>query len=164
MPGLRFVPHTQTTSARKKFSLSSHLDILRVVFGAIDGCLIWQKNRDSSIENTNRYYWSRKDEFLIPLMELADAKGKFQCFNMSCTPIIHDSLAFCSTNLGYQFEKWKLPEPLYIIRDNAFTFTTSLVARGQNNKFNYKPSSLREVVEWAFGEIIQRWGVLWIPL
>ena len=78
---------------------SSH-GLITGCVGAIDGCLIWQKNPGIAVHNPNRYYCARKEKFALLLMAIADADRRFLFYDISCTPSTHDSLAWDCTQLA----------------------------------------------------------------
>lgn len=146
------------------FARKSRHNVIRGAIGAIDGCLVWQKNPGIQVDNPNRYYCARKEKFAILLMAIADSDRRIIWFDMSCTPSTHDSLAMLTTELGQRIERGELPHPFLILGDSAFTCSLSLITPGKDDAFNFELSSLRINVECAFGELIRRWGILWRPL
>lgn len=148
----------------KRYALKSRQNAIRGAIGAIDGCLISQKNPGCSVDNAGRYYCARKEKFAILLMAICDADRRFLWFDMSCTPTTHDSLAWLTTELGQIFERGELPNPFFLLGDSAFTCTLSMISPGKDDDFNFEHSSLRINIECAFGQLIRRWGLLWKPL
>mmetsp|Transcript_4497 Transcript_4497/g.6787 ORF Transcript_4497/g.6787 Transcript_4497/m.6787 type:complete len:430 (-) Transcript_4497:272-1561(-) len=144
-------------------SKSSHGMITGCV-GAIDGCLLWQKNPGIAVHNPNRYYCARKEKCALLLMAIVDADRRFLFYDISCTPSTHDSLAWDSTRLAQRFAAGDLCERFFIFGDNAFVCTRSMITPGNDSDFNYFLSELRVNSECAFGEMIRRWGILWRPL
>lgn len=84
-------------------------------------------------------------------MALCDSHRRFTWFDMSCTSTTHDSLAWISTDLGQRISNGALKEPYFILGDNAFTISRSLITPGTDDDFNYENSSLRINIECAFG-------------
>lgn len=146
------------------FAQKSRQNVIRGAIGAIDGCLIPQKNPGSSVENAGRYYCARKEKYSILLMAMCDADRRFLWFDMSCTPTTHDSLAWLTTELGQRFERGELPSPFFVLGDSAFTCTLNMISPGKDDDFNFEQSSLRINIECAFGQLIRRWGILWKQL
>lgn len=146
------------------FAAKSRQRVLRHAVGAIDGCCVWQKNPGVSVHNPRRYYCARKDKFALLLMAICDAERRVLWFDVSCTPTTHDSLAWTSTALGQQFAADKLPHPYYLLGDNAFVCSRSMISPGKDDNFNFEHSSLRINIECCFGELVRRWGILWKAL
>lgn len=146
------------------FAKKSRLNAFRGVVGALDGCLISQKNPGIAVPNPNRYYCARKHKYSLLLMAICDANRKFIWFDVSCTPTTHDSLAWVTTELAERVRRGDLPYPYYILGDSAFTCTRSVITPGKDDNFNFEQSSLRINIECAFGELLRRWGLLWRPL
>ena len=138
--------------------------VLAHAVGAVDGCIIAQRNPGLAVHNPRRYYCARKDKYGLLLMAVCDAKRRFTFIDVSCTPTTHDSLAWISTKLGKDISEGKLPCPFYLLGDNAFTCTRSMISPGDDDDFNFEQSSLRINIECAFGELVRRWGILWRPL
>ena len=97
-------------------------------------------------------------------MAICDAERRVLWFDVSCTPTTHDSLAWTRTALGQQLTADKLPHPYYLLGDNAFVCTRSMISPGKDDNFNFEQSSLRISIECCFGELVRRWGILWRPL
>ena len=83
---------------------SSH-GLIRGCVGAIDGCLIWQKNHSVAVHNPRRDYSARKEKYALLLMAIADAIRRITFFDISRTPTTHDSLAqgVANAELPHQF-------------------------------------------------------------
>lgn len=148
----------------REFAAKSRQQVMRGVVGALDGCIIAQKNPGAAVENPRRYFCARKDKFGLLLMAICDARRRFLYIDLSCTPTTHDSLAWLSCQLAQDIEEGKLPSTYYLLGDNAFTCTRSMITPGSNDDFNYEQSRLRINIECAFGELVRRWGILWRPL
>mmetsp|Transcript_14721 Transcript_14721/g.19568 ORF Transcript_14721/g.19568 Transcript_14721/m.19568 type:complete len:434 (-) Transcript_14721:134-1435(-) len=144
-------------------SKSSH-EMITGCVGAIDGCLLWQKNPGIAVHNPNRYYCARKEKHALLLMAIVDADRRIIFYDISCTPSTHDSLAWDSTPLAQRFAAGDLCERFFIFGDSAFVCTRSMITPGNDTNFNYFLSELRVNSECAFGEMIRRWGILWRPL
>ena len=83
----------------------------------------------------------------------------------------HDSLAFGVSSLGQALRKGKLPLPYFIVGDEAYRSSNSLLTpfSGKNlprdkDSFNFYQSRMRIHIECTFGEFVQRWGILWRPI
>ena len=83
---------------------------------------------------------------------------------------MHDSVSFSLSNI---FEKLAggLPDQYFICADNAYPLVGSILKPFVRTKeatfqdaYNYYLSSLRVIIENAFGILVHRWGILWRPL
>jgi len=96
----------------------------------------------------------------------------FHIFSCKSGGSTNDSLAWEISDLRHLIEVDKrLPEPFYIVGDEAFTTTSQLLSPwpGRSlgpwkDSFNYHLSCMRQSVERAFGLLTQRWGIFWRPL
>lgn len=57
-----------------------------------------------------------------------------------------------------------LCEPYFILGDNAFTTTRSLITPGDDDAFHFEQSSLRIDIECALVALGRQWGILSRPL
>lgn len=146
------------------FAARSRDHTLRGAVAAVDGCIFAQKNPGRHVKNPKRYYCARKKKFGIHCEAIADADRRILWYNMSSTRLTHDYMAFRSTSLGKFLYDTGLPDPFWILADNAYVCSRSIISPGSNDDFNYEHSKLRMAVECAFGEVVRRWGILWRPL
>lgn len=144
--------------------MKSRHNKLRGAVARLDSCLSWQKNPGNTVRNPNRYYCARKEKFFGLLIAIWDTNRKFLSFEVSCTPTTDDSLAGQSTEMGQKVVRGKIPEPFYLLGDNAFTATRSMIVSGDEDDFNFEQSSHWINIECAFGELIRHWGIIWWPL
>lgn len=75
------------------------------------------------------------------------------------------------TQLSYAIKNGKLPSDYHIVLDDAYSCSDQELTpwKGRSlprdkDAFNYYLSLHRQVVERAFGLLIQRWGIFWRPL
>jgi hypothetical protein len=138
--------------------------VFRGVIAALDGCIFWQKNPGVSVHNAIRYHVARKCKYGILASAICDSQRRFLWFDMSHTPSTHDYSAFADTDLGQRIYNNELPYPFFLLGDNAYVCSKSVIVPGDDDDFNYEQSALRMNIECAFGELIRRWGILWRPL
>ena len=75
------------------------------------------------------------------------------------------------TQLSHAIKNGKLASDYHIVLDDAYSCTDQELTpwKGRalppdKDAFNYYLSLHRQVVERAFGLLIQRWGIFWRPL
>lgn len=83
---------------------------------------------------------------------------------MSCTLSTNDYLPWQATEIVHGVLNNELPEPFYILGDNAFLVSRSIIVPCDDDAFNFEQISFRSNIECAFGELIRRWCILWRPL
>jgi hypothetical protein len=83
----------------------------------------------------------------------------------------HDSTAYAVSDLAQAIREKKLASWAHIVLDEAYTNRPQELSpfKGRcldvwRDSFNYHLSLHRQVVERAFGLLVQRWGVFWRPL
>lgn len=80
-----------------EFARKLRLGAIRGAVGAVNGCLIWQKNPGVSVDILLRYYCARKWKLALLLIAICDTKRRFLWIDIGFTPTTHDSLAWtCS--------------------------------------------------------------------
>lgn len=79
----------------------------------------------------------------------------------------HDSTAWTASKLGAQVDSGELPAPYFLMGDNAFVLSNSMVVpsgTSVDDAFDHYQSSQRMPIECSFGILVRRWGVLWRAL
>jgi DDE superfamily endonuclease len=83
----------------------------------------------------------------------------------------HDSTAYIVTQLSKDIKSGKLPKDYHVVLDEAYPCTEQEMSPWKGRKlstekdaFNYYMSLNRQVIERAFGILVQRWGIFWRPL
>lgn len=96
-------------------------------------------------------------------LAVSDVRGKFLSFSVGHSGSTHDSLAWETSGLGKKVAAGALPDPYFIIGDDAFANTDQLLVpwpgRGigkWKDSFNYWLSHSRQCVERAFGMLVRR--------
>ena len=137
---------------------------------AVDGVHFGQLNPGTAVENSLKYFVSRKDKYALLCIAGCDAECRFLVIDISQLPTTHDSMAWAASavDMGRAIETGDfLPAEFFINADNAFNLEEWMmvpVNDGAHLDFDYHQSSNRVVIERAFGILIRRWGILWRPL
>jgi len=83
----------------------------------------------------------------------------------------HDNTSYISTQLSKDIKNGLLPNMYHVVLDEAYPCTEQEMSpwKGRNlsvekDAFNYYLSLCRQVIERAFGILVQRWGIFWRPL
>jgi hypothetical protein len=83
----------------------------------------------------------------------------------------NDNTSYIVTQLSKDVKASKLPQQYHVVLDEAYPCTEQEISprKGQNlsvekDAFNYYLSLNCQVIEWAFGILVQRWGIFWHPL
>jgi hypothetical protein len=83
----------------------------------------------------------------------------------------NDNKTYIVTQLSKDIKAGKLPKQYYVVLDEAYPCTDQEISpwKGWNlstekDAFNYYLSLNCQVIEWAFGLLVQRWGIFWCPL
>jgi len=82
-----------------------------------------------------------------------------------------DNTCYIVTQLSKDIKAGLLDSKYHVVLDEAYPCTEQEMSpwKGKNlsvekDAFNYYLSLCRQVIERAFGILIQRWGILWCPL
>jgi DDE superfamily endonuclease len=83
----------------------------------------------------------------------------------------NDNTAYIVTKLSKDIKHGLLPKTYHVVLDEAYPCTEQEMSpwKGRNlsqekDAFNYFMSLNRQVIERAFGILVQRWGIFWRPL
>jgi hypothetical protein len=163
-------------SVAKEFELKGgSKGIMKGVIGALDGWLVRiRKPRLSDGVLNPKGFFNRKGFFAINVQVIGDRKRRILWRSIMCRGAEHDSTAFKRTTL-YEKLMEKAAElselGLYIISDSAYALRSFLlcpyrrtVPYSNEDTFNYFLSRNRIFIECIFGEVDQRWGILWRAL
>jgi hypothetical protein len=104
-----------------------------------------------------------------------DSRTVFRMLSVKHSGSTHDALAWNCCNLKQTIDKTQgvsqLPDDYYYIGDDAFTCTRQFLTPYSghsitvwNDSFNFHLSSMRQVIERAFGILVQRFGIFWREL
>ena len=138
---------------------------------AIDGWVM-QTRKPYDDETTNvKSYRNRKGMWGLVVLAGCDARTRFTLWNVNNTGSNNDISAWNNSALKKVLEDHKLHSDFYFIGDEAFTCGNQfLVPWGgtgigvAKDTFNHCLSVRRQVIERAFGILVQRWGILWRPI
>jgi len=137
--------------------------------GALDGICVKIKKPDNDL-NPAAFY-CRKGYYSLPVQALVDSEYRFLSFPARCVGSTHDSLAHSVSSLGRYLAEGLLQEEFFIIGDEAYVCTESLIkpvpssqADEVDDAFNFYLSSLRIHVERAFGMLVAHWRILKVGL
>ena len=80
----------------------------------------------------------------------------------------NDNTSYIVTQLSKDIKAGLLPEQYHVVLDEAYPCTVQEMSpwKGRNlsverDAFNYYSSLNRQVIERAFGILVQRWGIFW---
>ena len=83
----------------------------------------------------------------------------------------NDNTSYIVKQLSKDIKAGKLPQQYHVVLDEAYPCLEQEMSpwKGQNlsvekDAFNYYLSLNRQVIERAFGILVQRWGIFWRPL
>jgi hypothetical protein len=153
------------------FEALSYLGLIKHCVGAIDGFIakIWQPPASDDVQVT-AYHCARKDCFGLNVQAVCDAFGRFLWVGVHCPASAHDRQAFQSSG----FAQWLRRHTLgayYLVGDNAYVCTQYMVTPFKNASFgsledntNFYISQLRNIIERAFGRLVNKWGIFWRPM
>jgi hypothetical protein len=116
-------------------------------------------------------FFTRKGYYAYGMQAFVDAHCRFVSISMKLCASAHDSTAYIVSGIAEAIRDGKLPNWAHIVLDEAYVCRQQELSpyrSRQLNKwqdsFNFHLSKCRQVVERAFGLLIQRWGVFWRPL
>jgi hypothetical protein len=125
--------------------------------GALDGLIVRIQRPPSKGKNRCRNsqgFYTRKKIFGYNLQAMCDSDYRFTFGSAQCAGSSHDSTAFYVTPLYQKITKGKLPFPYYIVADDAYEHSNSLLTpipgRGltpSDDAYNYWLSSSRTHIE-----------------
>ena len=121
---------------------------VRGCVGAIDGCIIPQKNPGRAVPNPTRYHCARKDKFGILLTAACNADRIINWYDITSSPSTHDHSAFRNTNLGTLVYSGGLGTRFFL-GDNAYVCGPNMIVPGNDDDFNYEQSQMRMNIECA---------------
>jgi hypothetical protein len=116
-------------------------------------------------------FFTRKSYYAYGMQAFVDASCRFVSISMKMCSSTHDSTAYAVSDLAGSIREGKLASWAHIVLDEAYTNRTQELSpfKGRcldvwRDTFNYHLSLHLQVVERAFGLLVQRWGVFWRPL
>lgn len=147
-------------------------DLLRGTVAAGDGIVFKMvKPTQEEVDGDVSSFYSRKGYYAFGLQAFVDSKCRFLSISSRCCASTHDSTAYFMTSLSKAIASGRLPSIYHIVLDEAYRCTDQELSpwKGRHlsvekDSFNYHLSLHRQVVERAFGQLVQRWGIFWRPL
>ena len=114
------------------------------------------------------FFSGNKGHYGMNLQAMCGPDLRFLAFSFRMPGATNDARAWALSAMQGSVES--LPEPFYIVGDNAYPNTAKLLtpfpgrklAPDQDN-YNFYLSQLRIRIEMAFGLLVGRWGILWRP-
>jgi hypothetical protein len=148
--------------------------------GALDGLAVRIPCPSKEETDYPLDFMTRKGFFAVNAQAIVDAHDKCISLSVKCTGTTHDSTAWSVSNDSENWKNCTLVDPrsgrrFWISEDDAYKATanqvppwpgTGLISRAPyKDSFNYYLSGgCRNGVERLFGQVYQRWGMLWRPL
>jgi len=116
-------------------------------------------------------YYTRKGYYAFGLQAFCDSKCKFLSISSVLCSSSGDNTAYIVTQLAKDIKAGKLDKKYHVVMDEAYVCRDQEMTpyKGrrlsvEQDTFNYYLSLNRQVIERAFGILVQRWGILWRPL
>ena len=174
-----------------EFRARSRTDAWVGQVGAIDGCHFETHSPGKAVADPRAYHVARKKSFAMLVTAVCDADRRFTYWDFGCTPTTHDSTAFSQSSLGRKIATKGLPGEFFLNGDSAYAVGPHMVVpfgKAAQTDFDFYQSSNRMAIECAFGVLIRRsalpfippshtpshlsflfvlvirWGILWRPL
>jgi hypothetical protein len=145
---------------------------LRGTIAAGDGIvfkMIMPTNEE--VEGDVTAYYTRKGYYAYGLQAFCDSKCKFVMIASKLCSSSNDNISYIVTQLSKDIKAGLLLQRYHVVLDEAYPCTSQEMSpwRGRNlsaekDAFNYYVSLNRQVIERAFGILVQRWGIFWRPL
>jgi hypothetical protein len=153
-----------------EFSTYSHGELKGCVT-AIDGWVAKTRKPFHNEVTDVVAYRNRHGCWGLVVLAGCDARCRFTMFSCINTGSTNDVTAWNMCDLKTLLMNGRLPEPYFLIGDEAFSCTNYLLTpysgRGLGvwkDSFNYHLSVMRQCIERSFAILTQRWGILWRPL
>ena len=145
---------------------------LRGTVAAGDGVVFrMQMPSSEEVEGDVTSYFTRKGYYAFGLQAFCDAKCHFVMISTKLCSLTNDNTTYIVTQLSKDIKSGKLPSRFHVVLDEAYPCTEQEMSpwKGRNlprerDAFNYYLSLHRQVIERAFGLLVQRWGIFWRPL
>ena len=154
-----------------EFQAKSSFGVMDGCIGALDGWLCRIKvSTPKETSNVSSYFSGHYECHGLNIQAACDSRCRFTWLSIRSPGGTGDSKAFYGTSLD-SFLK-ELPIGFYIVADNAYTITNSLLIpysgndrRYPNNDvFNFYMSQLRIKIEQAFGMMVNKWRIFKRPI
>jgi len=140
--------------------------------GAIDCMLLWleKPSEKSCLEarcGSKKFFCGRKSKFGLTLQAVCDADRRFLDVSMQHPASTSDFLAFTTSGIyGKLEEEGFLDSNKVLFGDLAYVNCRYMatpfkgVKSGTKDDYNFFHSQLRINIECAFGQLVNRWGIL----
>jgi hypothetical protein len=143
---------------------------MRVV-GAIDGILVKIRCPSAHECHGAQNYWCRKSYFALNVQAVADTRSRFIFVSFDNPGATHDAKAWSFSALACAIAGGGLLQGFYLLGDAAYRGCRQILTPFVGSRitatesiFSFYHSSLRMVVECAFGMLVNRWAILQRPL
>ncbi len=143
---------------------------MRVV-GAIDGILVKIRCPSTHECHGAENYWYHKSYFTLNVQTVADVHSRFIFVSFDNPGATHDAKAWSFSALACTIAGGGLFQGFYLLGDAAYRGCRQILTPFVGSRitttesiFSFYHSSLRMVVEWAFGMLVNRWAILQRPL
>ena len=169
----------EQTECMLEFQAKSSINI-NCCIGTIDGMLLWINKptvKDQKVIGfgSSKFFCGRKMKYGLNMMGVCDARRRFTWVELRFPGAASDFYAFEESNLKKKIEKKKnnksFLRPGYcLFGDNAYVNSPYMctpwrnVGSGPKDAMNFFHSSLRIIIECAFGILVHRWGMLRKPI
>jgi hypothetical protein len=145
---------------------------LRGTVAAGDGVVFWmQMPTAEEVEGDVTSYFTRKGYYAFGLQAFCDSKCRFVMISSKLCLSTNGNTTYIVTQLSKDIKGGKLARQYHVVLDEAYPCTEQEMSpwKGRNlpverDAFNYYLSLHRQVIERAFGLLVQRWGMFWRPL
>ena len=145
---------------------------LRGTVAAGDGVVFrMQMPTVEEVEGDVTSYFTRKGYYAFGLQAFCDSKCRFVMISSKLCSSTNDNTTFIVMQLSKDIKAGKLPSKYHVVLDEAYLCTDQETSpwKGRNlsvekDACNYYLSLNRQVIERAFGLLVQRRGIFWRPL
>ncbi len=118
------------------------------------------------VEGDVTSYFTRKGYYAFGLQAFCDSKCRFVMISSKLCSSTNDNTTYIVTQLSKDIKAGKLPSKYHVVLDEAYPCTDQEMSpwKGRNlsveeDACNYYLSLNRQVIERAFGLLVQRWGI-----
>jgi len=145
---------------------------LRGTVAAGDGIVFrMQMPTNEEVDGDVTSYFTRKGYYAYGLQAFCDAQCRFVMISSQLCSSTNDNTCYIVTQLSKDIKAGRLPPQYHVVLDEAYPCMGQEMSpwKGRNlsvekDAFNYYLSLNRQVIERAFGILVQRWGIFWRPL
>jgi hypothetical protein len=149
--------------------------VFRKCIGALDGIAIKIKCPvTSNLIRDPGNYFCRKGFYALNVQAICDKSRRVLWMSAGHKGSTHDSMAFLETQLFKILEEsfdWLHDKGYFLVGDSAYLLMGHLMVPYSDAKslspedaFNFWLSNSRIQIEYTFGKVVMRWGILWRKL